>query len=82
MVGQSPREADPELEVSIQKLTGAGLSGSTPMEDMKKGGSDRRNWAAMQSQQGLQQIPEPDDHEESSLREAPWAEHLYLNHST
>lgn len=39
MAGQFPQEADPEMEVGVQKFTGAGLSGSTPTEDEKEGGS-------------------------------------------
>lgn len=67
MAGQFLQKADPEMEVSVQKFTREVLSGSTPMEDIKEEGSDRRNWAAMQSQQKLQLIPEPDDCAESSL---------------
>lgn len=81
MAGRFPREADPEMGVSVQKFTGAGLSGSIPTEDEKEGGSDRRNWAVTQSQQKLQQIPEPGDGAEPSCSQALWAEHLYLSHS-
>lgn len=47
------------------------------MENIKEGGSDRRNWAAMQSLQKLQLIPEPNDCVESSLTDAKCS---YLSH--